>query len=130
MSARIAALVYLALTGVVVAFHLAMLLGAPWGHLTMSGRWPGALPLEWRWLSLLSALILIGMAFVIAASAGLVRARMPPWAIYAVLLYLGLAVILHVLTPSPAERLLWLPQILVMLACATLVALRGVPRRN
>lgn len=37
---------------VVIAFHVAMICGAPWGHLTMGGRWPGALPPAARWLSL------------------------------------------------------------------------------
>lgn len=69
MSARPAALVHLALTGG-VAFHLATLPVAPWSHLTMSGRWPGALPLKWRWLPGLSALLLPGMAFGVAARAG------------------------------------------------------------
>ena len=122
MTPRAAALLYMGLTAIVVTFHLAMLLGAPWGHLTMGGRWPGVLPLEWRWLSVLSALILVGIAYVVAASAGLVTTRPPRWVIHVVLLYMGLAVAVHVATPSVAERALWLPQILVMLACAVRVA--------
>lgn len=130
-----AAWVYAALTGVICAFHLAMAAGAPWGHLTMGGRWPGVLPPEGRLTALVSVVILAGLALVVLARAGVLRIGVlrigvPGWAIWGVVAYLAIAVVLHVITPSAAERALWLPVILVMLVCALVVARQrsGTPR--
>lgn len=120
-----AAWIYAALTAVVCLFHLALILGAPWGHLTMGGRWSGVLPVEGRVTSAVSIVILAGLAAVVLARAGIVRLRLPNWAIWAVVAYLVVGVGLHVMTPSAAERAVWLPQILVMLACAISVARRA-----
>ena len=120
-----AAWIYAALTAVVCVFHLAIILGAPWGHLTMGGRWDGALPWQGRVVSALSMSLLAGLAVVVLARAGVLRLRLPGWAIWVVMAILGVAVVEHLLTPSAAERDLWLPQILVMLVCAVVVARRG-----
>ena len=117
-----AAWIYAALTAVVCTFHIGVILGAPVGHLTMGGRWDGVVPLEGRVASGLAFMLLAAMAFVVLARAQGVRARFPRWAIWGVVGLLGVGVIEHILTPSAAERALWLPQILVMLACAIVVA--------
>jgi hypothetical protein len=119
-----AAWIYAGLTVVVCLFHLSLILGAPLGHLTMGGRWSGALPLEGRITSAVSVLILTGLAVVVLARAGILRLTLPRWAIWTVVAYAAVGVVLHVITPSAAERALWLPQIAVMLACAVVVARR------
>lgn len=113
---------FLAGSAVTVAFHTAMILGAPWGHLTMGGRWDGALPLPARGLSAVSAALILLMASVVAARAGLLAWRFPAWSIYAVVGFMVLSIAMHVATPSAAERQLWLPVILAMAlgAAATL----------
>ena len=108
----------------VCAFHLAIILGAPLGHLTMGGRWSGTLPAEARALSALAMVLLAGMAAVVLARAGILRWAPPRWAIWGVVAYLIVGVAAHIATPSAAERTLWLPQILVMLVCAVVVARR------
>lgn len=119
---KIGAWAFLAGAAMTVAFHTAMMLGAPWGHLTMSGRWHGALPLPARGLSAASAGLILVMASVVASRAGLLAWRFPAWSIHAVLAVMVLSVAMHVATPSAAERQLWLPVILVMAlgAAATL----------
>lgn len=119
---RRAAWLHAALVAVVVLFHLAAISGAPVGHLTMGGRWPGALPPELRVGSALSALLLVLLAAIVLARAGIVRLRLPGWLIWAVVAVHALGAFVHVITPSAAERALWLPVILVMLACALVVA--------
>ena len=54
----VAARVFAGLAGIACLFHVAVALGAPWGHLTMGGRWSGALPRRVRALPVLSALLL------------------------------------------------------------------------
>lgn len=121
----IAALVFAAATCVVVVFHLGVILGAPVGHLTMGGRWSGALPPVGRLAAALSASLLSAFAAVVLARAGVIGLDLPGWAIWAVVGVTGLSVLAHIATPSAAERALWLPVVLVMLACAVVVALGG-----
>jgi hypothetical protein len=105
-----------------------MILGAPWGHLTMGGRWDGVLPPEGRIASALSMVLLTCLALVVLARAGIVQTALPSWAIWVVVGFMVVAVIQHVITPSAAERALWLPQISVMLICAVIVARgRSIP---
>ena len=119
---RIGAWAFLAGSAMTVAFHTAMMLGAPWGHLTMGGRWDGVLPLPARGLSAVSAALTVLMASIVAARAGLLAWRFPAWSIYAVMAFMVLSIVMHVATPSAAERQLWLPVILLMAlgAAATL----------
>ena len=97
-------------------FHLAVVAGAPWGHLTMGGRWPGALPMPARVLPVLSALLLIWAARVVLAAAGLIAGPVAGWAAWLVLAILVVAVLANATTPSAPERRLWLPVTLAMLA--------------
>jgi len=122
---RAAAWIFAALTAVVVAFHLSGILGAPVGHLTMGGRWPGVLPLEGRIAAGLSAVLMVSLALVVLGRAGILPVRPSRLAIWLVVGLMGLSVVMHLATPSAAERALWLPQILVMLACALVVARRS-----
>lgn len=121
--AKIGALLFAAGAGITLVFHLAMILGAPWGHLTMGGRWEGALPPAARGLSAASAALTTLMALVVAANARLLNWRFPVWAFPAVLSLMALSVVMHLATPSRAERELWLPIILAMTAGTVAVAL-------
>jgi hypothetical protein len=120
-----APLVFVGLAGVVVLFQLAMILGAPWGHLTMGGRWPGRLPAQGRIAAGLSALLMGALAAVIAARGGLIAMALPGWAGWAVVGFMGLSVLMHVATPSAAERRLWLPVVVLMLAAALMTVTGG-----
>ena len=122
MVGRTAALVFAGIAAGVVAFHLAVILGAPWGSLTMGGRWPGTLPGPARLLSGLSALLVAGMAAVVLARAGVLKRRPPRGAMGAVLVLSALAVLANAATPSAAERAMWLPATVAMLASALLVS--------
>jgi len=116
----LAALVFAGLANFVAAFQLALVAGAPWGHLTMGGRWPGRLPREGRAVAAVSAVLMALMAAVMLGLDG--RGWAPPaWAGWLIVGYLVLGTVLHVMTPSRAERRLWLPVILAMLALALVV---------
>ncbi len=117
-----AAWIYAGLTAVVVCFHLGVVLGMPWGHLTMGGRWPGVLPQAGRIMAATNSVVLSALAVLMLSRAGVLALPAPGWAIWGIVAFLGLSVVMHVLTPSAAERALWLPQIVVMLVCAVVVA--------
>lgn len=118
---RLAAFVYLAGIVIFTLFHLLLMAGAPLGAFTMGGAWSGSLPVQGRLVSAVSIAVLWALAWPVAAEAGLAWRKPPSWAIYATLAYQILAVVLHIITPSPLERLLWLPLVLLMTAAAALV---------
>lgn len=118
----LAAFVFSGLCAVLVVFHLCIILGAPWGHLTMGGRWKGALPPVARGLSLVSGLLLAGMSFAVLSLAGLTGWAPPTFVLPALGAYSVLAILAHVATPSAPERRLWLPVILLMCAALGVVA--------
>ncbi len=124
---KMAALVFALAAAALVAFHFAILLGAPWGHLTMGGRWQGALPMPARLLSLLSMLLLGGMAYAVLSAAQMTRWTPPRWLKLGILGYMIVAIAVHIATPSAPERTLWLPVILVMMAALLIVQFKRPP---
>jgi hypothetical protein len=119
---RRAAWVYAALTAVLCLFHLGVAAGMPWGHLTMGGQWPGVLPPVGRAVAVANAGLLGVLAALILARAGVLALPAPRWAIWGIVGFFGLSVVVHIITPSAAERALWLPVVSVMLVCAVVVA--------
>lgn len=109
----------------VASFQVALALGAPWGRLTWGGRFPGRLPRAMRGVAVVSGLVLVAFALIVAARAGLLG---PRWlaaarvAVWVVVAYCGLGVAANTFTPSRGERMLWLPVVLVMLICSVIVA--------
>lgn len=113
----IAGYAFAAMAGIVCLFHLALILGAPWGAATMGGRYTGALPLFGRVISALSLLVVLAFAIIILEHTGLITVPMLQgldWPTWTVVGYCVLGVIMHVATPSRIERLLWLPVVLIM----------------
>ncbi len=125
MRATTAAKIFVVLSAVVVGFQLAVAAGAPWGALTMGGAFPGRLPPRMRAAAVASAVLWLAFAAVIAARAGLAlprwrgASRRLSWVVVAVTLA---GVALNAATPSPWERVLWLPVTLALAACALVVA--------
>ncbi|MEI7444661.1 MAG: hypothetical protein WCK28_07210 [Burkholderiales bacterium] len=124
----VAAIVFALLALVVAAFQLALVVGAPWGEFTLGGRWRGALPPAVRAIPLVSAVLLIAMAVVVAVRAGLFAdptfsaSAAAGWT-WAVVAYCAVGSIANAATPSRRERMLWLPVVLGMLASSLIVAL-------
>lgn len=123
--ARVAAGVFSILSLGVGLFHFAAICGAPVGHLTMGGRWPGVLPPAVRLLSALSMVMMLLLSVIVLARAGVIDRAFPVWCNRAVLGYLAVAIVMHVATPSTAERNLWLPVIIGLTASALWVELEA-----
>lgn len=125
MLVRRAAQGYALLTAGVVAFQLALVAGAPWGHLTQGGQPRGPLDAPHRGVAAVSALLLLGAAYVVGRHAGLWGTRGHGGGVrlvWFVVGWLALGVVLNAITPSDAERTLWLPVTLAMAAAAFIVA--------
>lgn len=106
-----------------VIFQLAVTFGAPWGHLTLGGRWPGALPPPIRLLSFLQALLAVAMIVAVLDRGGVIALGWPDWAYYATVAMCALSTLANAATPSKPERRLGLPIAALMLVTAVLAGL-------
>lgn len=121
-----AAWLFVSFIAVVIVFQVALAFGAPWGEAAMGGRYPGTLPRAMRGAALMQAAVLLLMAFIVLSRAGL---AMPQWrataplAIWIIVAYFAVAVVMNILTPSKLERRIWVPVSMVLLLSSLLVAL-------
>jgi hypothetical protein len=126
MTTEIAAHIFTILVAIVITFQIALAAGVPWGHLTWGGRFPGQLPKPMRGVAIFSAVLLALFALVVEVRAGVL---FPEWQtlsqilVWVVVGYCALAVVLHVITPSRWERVIWLPVVLGCLVCSFVVAM-------
>jgi len=122
----IAAIVFAVVTASVVAFQIALALGAPWGAYAMGGARPGRFSAPMRAGALGQALILALLAVAVLAEAGLVLPTVSaslPWLIWLAVAFSAVGVVLNAISRSAGERRLWLPVALVMLMASLVVAL-------
>ncbi|MDH5301972.1 MAG: hypothetical protein OEW58_11480 [Gammaproteobacteria bacterium] len=120
MSDLVAASLYSLLVSAVILFQIALALGAPLGHLTMGGRYPGRLPVAVRIAVLIQAALLAATTVIVLSYAQLMFVELRPLAdqaIWAVLALTAVATLLNWITPSRAERRLWGPVTSAMLLC-------------
>lgn len=115
MSAALAMAYALCCAGVVL-FQLALVCGAPWGHLTQGGQVSGALPLKGRALAVLSAVLLVAMGYAMLSAVG--QGAWPRWTGWAAVSVSALSSVANWATPSRPERRLWGPITTAMLALA------------
>lgn len=115
----IATLYAVAIAGV-IAFQIALIAGAPWGHLTQGGQVQGALPKSARLIAVISIPINLCMAMGILSAAGF-WPNWPAWTSWAALVLHAVVAVLNCITPSREERRLWAPVTLIILLCAVLI---------
>lgn len=123
---RVAAKVYAGVSGGVAAFQLALAAGTPWGSYAMGGAFPGRFPAVLRIAAFVQAVLLILMAAVVLARAGLVLVawgRASRWLVWIVVFVAAVGSLLNIITPSSGERAIWAPVALLLLASSLVVAL-------
>ena len=123
---QIAALLFVAASCVVGVFQIALALGAPWGELTLGGRWRGSLPLAVRLIPLLSVVLLVCFCAVVLARANVALPQYQQLCqtfVWFVVGYCALGSIANAATRSKRERKLWLPVVLFMLTSSLVVAM-------
>jgi hypothetical protein len=121
---RVSAILYAIVSGVVVAFQVALAAGAPWGEYAMGGAFPGQFPPELRIAALVQAALLVGLAIIVLARAGLVAlwSRAARWLIWVVVGFSVLSLVLNLITPSVGERAIWAPIAFLLLISSAVVA--------
>jgi hypothetical protein len=118
--ARVGAALSAVLLGVVVAFQVALILGAPWGAWTQGGAVTGSLPASGRAVAAVSVVVLVTFAVGLLGRGGwgplAAHRRAAGIVSWVALAYGVVAVVANAATPSAAERMLWLPFSVLLLA--------------
>jgi hypothetical protein len=112
----------------VVAFQLALALGAPWGSYAMGGKFPGKYPPHMRFVSVVQAVILALIALVALSRVDLALPQwssVSVWLIWAVVAFSAVIFVLNLITPSAGERRIWVPVTFLLLICSIVVAIEA-----
>lgn len=109
---------------ILIAFHICLIIGKPWGHLTIAGKFRGELPVKMKMFSGLSIFILFSVALMVEIGSGNIvlgtKSLKQKFLISAIVFNI-IQTILHIITPSKWERILWLPIISIMLICSLML---------
>ena len=122
----VSALVFALAAAGVVAFQIALALGAPWGAYAMGGAFPGRYPPPMRVAAIVQAVVMAFIAIVVLSAAGLVTTDLAvafPWLIWIVVAFSALAVVLNAISSSAGERRIWVPVAVVLFTSSLIVAL-------
>jgi hypothetical protein len=125
---RAAAILYALISLCVVLFQIALAAGAPWGAFAMGGAFPGQFPPALRVTALIQAALLVGMATVVLARAGVILpgwSRVSRWLIWFVVAFSAVSFVLNLITPSTGERAIWAPVAFLLLVSSAIVAFSG-----
>lgn len=122
---KAAALLHAIISAGVVAFQIALALGAPWGAYAMGGAAPGQFPPAMRVGAIVQAVLIGGMSAVILARAGLILPgwwRAAHWLVWVVIALTTMSLVLNLITPSAGERAVWAPVLVLLLISSLIVA--------
>lgn len=103
-----------ALLLLVLAFQVALILGAPWGRLTQGGGTAGALGASGRLVAAVSVVVLAVMASALLATTNVGPMRRAPHGVittivWITVIYSGLGVVMNAASPSWGETVIWVP---------------------
>jgi len=121
-----AAIIYTISMAIVVIFQISLFLGAPWGAASMGGKFPGKYPPKMRIVAIFNAIILSLLIAIVNIRAGLFFSEIKEFSYYAiwfVVAFSAVSVILNTLTKSKIERI-WIPFTIIHLITSLIVALK------
>lgn len=124
----LAAILFAVITCGVIAFQIALALGAPWGAYAMGGAVPGRYPPRLRVAAIGQAVLLGVLAVIVLSSAGLIEVAIVsdlPSLIWIVVAFSAVSVGLNSISRSAGERRIWVPVALLMLGSSLIVAVGG-----
>lgn len=119
------AIIFIALTGIVIIFQGCLAAGVPWGQASMGGKYPGKYPPKMRVIAVLNMLILAFVAAVVLSEANLMFPHLKKISgigIWVIVVFFGIGTIMNTITPSKVERI-WAPVALIQLITSIIVAI-------
>ena len=122
----VAAVIAVALLGIVAVFQLALALGAPWARAAWGGRHEGVLPRRLRIASGLAAVVVYPIAILmVLVSSDLISIGWLPWsgaaAMWVLTILFGIGALMNFASRSKVERM-WGPVSLVIALCCGVIA--------
>jgi hypothetical protein len=123
---QLAALVFALVAVGVIAFQVAMALGAPWGAYAMGGAFPGRFPPALRAAAVVQAALIGLLAAIVLSAADLVWPGLVdtvPCLAWLPVVVSAVASGLNAISRSAGERRIWVPVTLAMLVTSLIVAL-------
>lgn len=121
----VSAIVFAALTAIVMLFQACLAAGAPWGAASMGGKYPGKYPPKMRVVAIINMVVLGFMAALVLSKADILFPQLKTIStigIWFVVAFLFLGTILNTITPSKIERI-WAPVALVQFITSIIVAI-------
>ncbi len=118
--------IYALLAGVVVVFQLALAAGAPWGSVSMGGKYPGVYPTRMRFAAIVMATLFGALTSIVCIRAGWFALGLLEWsrtAVWVVVALNAVGLLMNLITPSKWERIIWAPVCLLLLLCSTVIAM-------
>ena len=120
------AILFTVAASAVILLHVALLLGAPIGDMTIGGQHPGTLPASARLASAAQAALVVVLAWIVLGAAGLVQGPgIGAWGIWLAVAVSAVSSVLNTITPSRRERAFGMPATFALLAGSLAVALGG-----
>jgi len=126
MLETVSAIIFTALTGILIIFQGCLAAGVPWGQASMGGRYPGKYPPRMRIVAVLNMIILGLFAAVVLSEANLMFPQLNSISsigIWIIVVFFIISTIMNTITPSKIERI-WAPVALIQLITSLIVAIR------
>jgi hypothetical protein len=125
MLETVSAIIFTALTGIVIIFQGCLAVGLPWGEASMGGKYPGKYPPKMRVVAVMNMLILGFIATVVLSEANLMFPLLNPISsigIWVIVVFFIIGKITNTITPSKIERI-WAPVAFIQLITSFIVAI-------
>lgn len=123
---QIAAVVGVTVFGLLAAFQIALILGAPWGEFAWGGQ-QKVLEQNRRFASGINVVLYFLMSAVLLTKAGYLHSRpiegILPFVLWMMVAFGAVGVFLNAITRSKKERAVMLPTAIVLFACQLVCAL-------
>lgn len=119
------AIIFTALTGIIIIFQGCLAAGMPWGKASMGGIYPGKYPSGMRVVAAINTLILGMIAAVVLSEANLLFPQLKSISgigIWIIVIIFTAGTIMNTITPSKIERI-WAPVAFVQLITSLIVAI-------
>lgn len=125
MLETVSAVVFTALSGILIVFQGCLAAGVPWGEASMGGRYPGKYPPRMRIVAIINMIVLSFIALLVLSHADILLPQLKQISrigIWFVAAFSGISTVLNLITPSKIERI-WAPVAFFQLLTSIIVGI-------
>lgn len=125
MLVTISAIIFTALTGIVILFQGCLAAGVPWGEASMGGKYPGKYPPKLRIFAVLNMIVLAFISMLVLSESELYFSQLKTLSrigIWVITVFFLIGTIMNTITPSKIERI-WAPVAAIQFVASLIIAL-------